>query len=60
MALRGILYFGEVMHGVALAAHKFWMTLTGRKKGTESHGIHRFFGVLVYFPFCLFLLDILP
>mgnify|MGYP002228859053 CR=1 FL=1 len=38
-----------MMHGVALAAHKFWMTLTGRKKGTESHGIHRFFGVLVTF-----------
>ena len=27
-----------LFHGVALAAHKFWMTLTGRKKGEESHG----------------------
>ena len=43
-----------MMHGVALAAHKFWMTLTGRKKGTESHGIHRFFGVLVTFHFVCF------
>ena len=30
------------------------MTLTGRKKGTESHGIHRFFGVLVTFHFVCF------
>ena len=29
-------------------------TLTGRKKGTESHGIHRFFGVLVTFHFVCF------
>ena len=43
-----------MMHGVALAAHKFWMTLTGRKKGTESHGIHRFLGVLVTFHFVCF------
>ena len=43
-----------MMHGVALAAHKFWMTLTGRKKGTESHGIPRFFGVLVTFHFVCF------
>ena len=43
-----------MMHGVALAAHKCWMTLTGRKKGTESHGIHRFFGVLVTFHFVCF------
>ena len=35
-------------------SHKFWMTLTGRKKGTESHGIHRFFGVLVTFHFVCF------
>ena len=43
-----------MMHGVALAAHKFWMTLTGRKKGTESRGIRRFFGVLVTFHFVCF------
>ena len=43
-----------MMHGVALAAHKFWMTLTGHKKGTESRGIRRFFGVLVTFHFVCF------
>lgn len=25
-----------MMHGVALAAHKFWMTLTGRKRGRRA------------------------
>ena len=25
-------------HGVALALHKMWMTITGRKKGEQSHG----------------------
>jgi alginate O-acetyltransferase complex protein AlgI len=34
-----------LFHGIALAAHKFWMTLTGRKKGEESHGIRRFFDI---------------
>ena len=32
-----------LFHGIALAAHKFWMTLTGRKKGEESHGIRNRF-----------------
>ena len=43
-----------VMHGVALAFHKCWMTLTGRKRGTRSHGIRRFFGILITFHFVCF------
>lgn len=43
-----------VLHGVALAVHKFWMSLTGRKKGEQSHGIRRFFGVIVTFHFVCF------
>ena len=43
-----------MMHGVALAAHKCWMTLTGHKKGAESRGIRRFFGVLITFHFVCF------
>lgn len=43
-----------VLHGVALAVHKFWMSLTGRKKGEQSHGIRRFFGVVVTFHFVCF------
>ena len=39
-------------HGVALALHKMWMTITGRKKGEQSHGWRRVFGVV--------LLDFLP
>ncbi|MDR1003835.1 MAG: MBOAT family protein [Prevotellaceae bacterium] len=36
-------------HGVALALHKLWMTVTGRKKGAQSHGIRRLLGVVVTF-----------
>lgn len=43
-----------VLHGVALAVHKFWMSLTGRKKGEQSHGIRCFFGVVVTFHFVCF------
>lgn len=43
-----------LFHGVALAVHKLWMTLTGRKKGEESHGIRRFFGILITFHFVCF------
>lgn len=43
-----------VMHGVALVFHKCWMTLTGRKRGTQSHGIRRFFGILITFHFVCF------
>lgn len=42
------------LHGVALAVHKFWMSLTGRKKREQSHGIRRFFGVVVTFHFVCF------
>ncbi len=43
-----------VMHGVALAIHKAWMALTGRRKGEYSHGIRRFFGIVLTFHFvCL-------
>lgn len=43
-----------VLHGVALAAHKFWMGITGRKKGEQSHGIRRFLGILITFHFVCF------
>lgn len=43
-----------VMHGVALALHKCWMALTGRKRGTQSHGIRHFFGILITFHFVCF------
>ena len=43
-----------MMHGVALAAHKFWMGITGRKKGERSHGIRRFFGIVITFHFVCF------
>ncbi|WP_274972573.1 MBOAT family O-acyltransferase [Bacteroides fluxus] len=43
-----------MLHGIALAVHKFWMTLSGRKKGEKSHGIRRFFGVLITFHFVCF------
>lgn len=43
-----------VLHGVALAAHKFYMGLIGRKKGERSHGIRRFFGILITFHFVCF------
>lgn len=41
-------------HGIALAAHKMWMTLTGRKKGEGSHGWRRVFGVIITFNFVCF------
>lgn len=43
-----------VMHGVALAFHKFWMALTGRPKGKRPQGIRRFLGILVTFHFVCF------
>ena len=43
-----------MLHGVALAAHKFWMGITGRKKGERSHGIRRFFGIVITFHFVCF------
>ena len=41
-------------HGVALALHKMWMTITGRKKGEQSHGWRRVFGVVITFHFVCF------
>lgn len=43
-----------MLHGLALAAHKFWMTLVGYKKGGKRHGIRRFFGILITFHFVCF------
>ena len=41
-------------HGIALAAHKMWMSITGRKKGEQSHGWRRVFGIIITFPFVCF------
>lgn len=43
-----------IFHGVALAAHKLWMAITGRKKEERSYGIRRFFGILITFHFVCF------
>lgn len=41
-------------HGVALALHKAWMSLIGKKKGEERHGLRRALGVIVTFHFVCF------
>ena len=41
-------------HGIALALHKMWMSITGRKKGEQSHGWRRVFGVIITFHFVSF------
>ena len=41
-------------HGVALAAHKFWRNITGKGKNEQSHGIRKFFAVLITFHFVCF------
>ena len=41
-------------HGVALAMHKIWMTITGRRKGEQSHGWRRVFGIIITFHFVCF------
>lgn len=41
-------------HGIALALHKAWMTVTKRKKGEERHGFRRVLGVVVTFHFVCF------
>ncbi|WP_321333608.1 MBOAT family protein [uncultured Bacteroides sp.] len=43
-----------LFHGVALALHKAWTSLTGRKKGEEPHGFRRVLGVIVTFHFVCF------
>ena len=41
-------------HGVALAMHKIWMTITGRRKGEQSYGWRRVFGIIITFHFVCF------
>lgn len=41
-------------HGMALAVHKFWRSLTGKAKNEQSHGIRKFFAVLITFHFVCF------
>lgn len=43
-----------VLHGVALALHKCWMSFTGHRKEEQSHGIRRFWGRLFTFHFVCF------
>lgn len=43
-----------IFHGVALALHKAWMSITGRGKGETSHGIRRVLGILVTFHLVCF------
>ena len=46
--------FWGLLHGVALAFHKGYRSLLGRKKGDESQGWRRFFAVLITFHFVCF------
>ena len=41
-------------HGVALAVHKFWRNLLGKPKTAVSHGIRKFFAVILTFHFVCF------
>lgn len=41
-------------HGVALALHKWWMSVTGRTKDTQSHGWRRVAGIIITFHFVCF------
>lgn len=41
-------------HGVALALHKGWMAILGKKKDEQRHGIRRFLGVVITFHFVCF------
>ncbi len=41
-------------HGIALAAHKFWRSVTGRKKGEQSHGLRKVLGMVITFHFVCF------
>ena len=43
-----------MLHGIALSVHKFYRSLIGRKAGEQSHGIRRFFGILITFHFVCF------
>ncbi|MBP1615954.1 MAG: alginate O-acetylation protein [Bacteroidetes bacterium] len=41
-------------HGIALALHKAWMAIIGRKKEVETHGLRRLLGVIITFHFVCF------
>ena len=43
-----------MLHGVALAFHKAYRTLLGKKKGEESHGWKRILAILITFHFVCF------
>lgn len=43
-----------MLHGVALALHKGWMSVMGRKKGEHSGDLHRLGGRLLTFHFVCF------
>lgn len=43
-----------LFHGIGLAAHKFWMSFTGRKKGERIHGLRRILGLVITFHFVCF------
>ena len=43
-----------MLHGVALALHKWWMGVTGRPKGVQPRGFRRFLGAVVTFHFVCF------
>lgn len=46
--------FWGTFHGIALALHKVWMSVTGRGKGEQSHGWRRAAGVFITFHFVCF------
>lgn len=46
--------FWGTFHGVALALHKMWITITGRKKGERRHGWRCVLSVFVTFHFVCF------
>ena len=41
-------------HGIALAVHKFWRSITGKAKTQRSHGIRKFLGIIITFHFVCF------
>ncbi|MBQ8672465.1 MAG: MBOAT family protein [Bacteroides sp.] len=43
-----------MLHGVALAGHKYWMARKGRPKGWRSSGLRRLGGIVVTFHFVCF------
>jgi alginate O-acetyltransferase complex protein AlgI len=42
------------LHGIGLAIHKAWMTLTGQKKGSKVHGWRRVVAIIITFHFVCF------